>query len=157
MCFILHMASKSPAPIVPWNDAVKGVWTEPAKEEDIANLRSKFSFEHLTYVGSSNHCGCGFRHATFQRGDWPQEWHDEDRGYDGADELADHAALVVFLKRNFAADGMVELLGFWEGGLDQQIEHRSTISPARLNDPRFHFRDRGLYTVELVSEEVPVT
>jgi hypothetical protein len=151
------MASKSPAPIVPWDEAVKGVWTEPAKVEDIANLRSKFTLDHIAYVGSSNQCGCGFRHATFQQGGWPEEWYDEDRGYDGADELADHAALVSLLKQNFAADGTVELLGVWEGGLDEPIAHRSTISVAQLNDPRFHFRDRGLYTVELISEAVPVS
>lgn len=157
MCFILHMASKSPAPVVPWNETSRGVWTEPAREQDIASLRSKFTLEHLTYVGSSLYCGCGFRHATFQQGDWPAEWYDDDRGYDGADESADHAALVAFLNRNFVPDGKIELLSVWEGALEQPIEHRSTIALAQLNDPRFHFRDRGLYTVELVTEEVPVS
>ena len=152
MCFILHMASKSPASIVPWDEAVRGVWTESAKEHDIGSLRSKLTLEHITYVGSSNYCGCGCRHATFQQ----EEWYAEDRGYDGSDELADHAALAAFLEQHFTLDGVVELLGVWEGSLNQKIEHRYSSPIGQITDPKFHFRDRGLYTVELVSEGVAV-
>jgi hypothetical protein len=154
MCFILHMASKSPAPLVPWNEAAKGVWTETAKESDLAELRPKLTLNHITHVGSSNHCGCNLRHAEFQQGGWFDEVIVTEPDYDPSPEAADHAALVALLEKEFPNDDVVEFYGAWGGLWNTRIEGRLTISAKQIIDRVFHFRDQVLYTVRLNNERL---
>jgi hypothetical protein len=156
MCFILNMASKSPAPIVPWDDAFPGLWTERPKDFDAAELRSKFSLEHITYVGSSNRCGCNFRHNTFQQGGWNDDYLVEEPDYDPAPEEADHRALVAFLEKHFVAEGQLELFGAWGGVWNTNVEGRFEIGLDQILDQKFHFKEQVLYKVYLSKLEVAV-
>lgn len=148
MCFVLYMASRSPVPLIPWDERNRGLWTAELTERDAA-VKGKFTMPSVAYVGSDLHCGCGFRHVMFQKGDWPEEYLADEPDYDPGETQPNHDALVIFLHQHFFAEPFVELYGLWDGGFDAPAEDHQEIPVTRLSDPRFHFREGGFYRVTI--------
>jgi hypothetical protein len=151
MCFVLYLASRSEAPRVLWAADRPAFWTGELPARDVA-VRSKFTLPCVSYVGSDLYCGCGFRNAAFQTGSWPQERRAAEPDYDPGTTQANHAALVAFLRRHFPAEPFVELFGCWgEPSRVTTTEDRQEIALSQIAEPRFHFRDRAYYRVNLAA------
>src|SRR2546426_5264963 len=141
MCFVLYMASHSEAPRIPWNEQKPALWTGDLTEHE-SEVRSKFTLPFVTYIGSDDQCGCGFRSAMFQGGEWPEEGLVTEPDYDPSDTQPNHAALVSFLQQHFSAEPFVELYGCWDGEFSAATEGRIDIAVDRIADTHFHFRER---------------
>ena len=64
-----------------------------------------------------------------------------------ATELVNREALVALLRDS--AEKNVELYGVWYGDFAKQVNVREEIPLARILEPDFRFKERGLYTVSL--------
>lgn len=80
----------------------------------------------------------------FQGGDWPHLGFSEE---DLADSRGDHEALANYLEALLKSEPHVELYGAWEGNEGELARDREEITPERLRDPRFGFRENVLYRV----------
>jgi hypothetical protein len=150
MCFVLYIAAHIPLPIVPWNDQRPALHTEPLAESHLG-VASHFRLPHIYYVGSDKDCGCGYRHAVYQDGSWPEEeWRPED-DLSHIEAQTNHEALVEFARRNLAGESTFELYGAWEGDPAAPALSDQTIDLDRILDLNFYFRDGGYYTVMLHS------
>ena len=140
--------------MIPWNEQNRGLWTAVLTEHDRV-VRGKFTLSSVVYVGSDQSCGCGFRHAMFQQGGWPEESLADELDYDPSETQPNHDALVAFLRLHFAAEPFVELYGLWDGEFDASAESYQEVSLSRLAEPRFYFRERGFYRVALLATASP--
>jgi hypothetical protein len=155
MCFVLYMATRSWPPTIPWNERNSGLWTTGLTEHDAA-VRSKFTLPCVTYVGSDQNCGCGFRHAMFQGGGWPEESLADEPDYDPGETQPNHDALVwLLLGKDLSEEPFIELYGLWDGDFDATAEDRQEISVSQIAHPRFHFRERAFYRVTGLTNVAP--
>lgn len=144
MCFALYIASSIPLPIIPWDEKSRALHTEPIGDND-RKVMQHFKHSHIYFVGSDTYCGCGYRHATYQTGTWPEEeWQPEE---DQGKGQANHEQLVDFVRKFCAEDTGIELYGMWEGDIDEPACSHQDITPDRLSAMDFHFRERGHYTI----------
>jgi hypothetical protein len=97
----------------------------------------------VTYIGSDEGCGCGFRHALFDKGQWLPVINDE--GFDN--NLQNHRQLFDFINDNLSDQDIIEIYGCWDGDFSERQEYKEEILLKDLLDTEFHFRERGLYTV----------
>ncbi len=146
MCFVLYVASKKTVPVIPWNDEQRALWTTGLTAHD-QTMRHQFKLSEVAYVGSDNQCGCGFRHATYQQGEWPEEWEANAPDYDPSDTQPNHLALAAFLRSHCAGEPFVELFGVWDGDYAKTPKGHLEVQLERLADPKFFFRERVHYRV----------
>lgn len=142
MCFVLYLGTQSEVPRIPWSENSPTLCTDHVGQRAQA-VKDKFSLPCVTYVGSDQGCGCGFRHAMFQGGDWPEESIVEPT--EGSQ--SNHEALVALIQQYFASHPFVELYGCWDGDFAEAVQHREEISLQRIVQPEFRFRERGYYRV----------
>lgn len=148
MCFVLYIATDKPLPIVPWDENSRGIHTEPLSDHD-NGVAAHFLRQHVCYIGSDTHCGCGFRNANYQNGSWPEEeWRPED-DTSHLEAQPNHDRLVEFVRRYLPEESSFELYGMWEADVSAPALSDQRIHLDRLLDENFYFRDRGHYTVEL--------
>ncbi len=155
MCFVLYIGTDESLPSIPWDEKDRHLNTEDLGEHD-GTVARHFSKSHTKYLGSDQGCGCGFRHVTFQNGEWPEEWnigHNPD--YDGSDEKQIHQELYDFISQLLNSNPTIELYGCWDGDFAEPIEHREEITLGHLLDRKFFFRERGFYTVTNSEQDAP--
>jgi len=146
MCFMLYMAAACPLPELPWNSTDPRLNTSDPGDSG-PDLERHLSLPFRTCVGSSQHCGCGFRHAMYQNGDWPEiEFRDPDPD-DAADEQANHNQLAQLLEKLLESCEAIELYGCWNGELTAPRAGQQKISADELRAPHFVFRERFKYIV----------
>ena len=147
MCFVLYIASNKPLPIIPWDPDADCVHTEDLPEAAVA-FRSHFTGRHVYYVGSDTNCGCGYRHATYNNGSWPdEEWRLED---DAREAQPNHERLVRLIREHLEGEESCELYGVWDGSsIDPAVCHLD-ITLQGLQELDFCFRERCHYTVQLL-------
>ncbi|HAY83123.1 MAG TPA: hypothetical protein DCY79_25235, partial [Planctomycetaceae bacterium] len=73
MCFVLYMAADTPIPDIPFEREDPRLNTQPLTEGELP-LQGLFQQRSVKCLGSSSHCGCGYRHLSYQDGDWPEEY-----------------------------------------------------------------------------------
>ncbi|ADG68643.1 conserved hypothetical protein [Planctopirus limnophila DSM 3776] len=153
MCFMLHAASSKPLPSVAWNEEKPAFNATNAACEAEADLRHHLSLKFLKSIGSSTGCGCGFRHAMYQNGDWPEIWFRLDpdtrvQEFDAADlarEAANHEQLADYLEAQLRSHNIIELYGCWEGEWGEPTVHSEALTPATLREEEFVFKERVRY------------
>ena len=146
MCFVLYVASPRVVPVVPWNDAQRALWTSGLTEHDHA-MQQQFQLPKVTYVGSDQQCGCGFRHAMYQQGEWPEESAADAPDYKSDSTQPNHIALANFLGTHCVGEPFVELYGMWSGDYAKTPKGHMECTIDRLEDPKFFFRERMHYRV----------
>lgn len=146
MCFVLYIGTDEPVRTIAWDERDRKVHTRELAEHD-AGVARHFAKAHVTYVGSDQGCGCGFRHVMFQNGEWPEEsMPGDDR--DAAEETRrNHEQLHQFLKAELERSGEVELYGCWDGDFAEPSAGCGTLQVDRILDPGFHFRERFGYAI----------
>ncbi len=153
MCFMLYAASSKPLPTVAWNEEKPAIGATDVACEAEADLRHHLSLKFLKSIGSSTGCGCGFRNAMYQNGDWPEIWFRLDpdaraREFDAADlarEAVNHQQLADYLEAQLGSHDIIELYGCWEGELGEPTVHSEALTSAILREDEFVFKERVRY------------
>lgn len=141
MCFTLYLAAACPLPDLPWDSTHPQLNTsDPGASE--GDLERHLSLPFRKCVGSSQHCGCGFRHAMYQSGGWPEiEFRDPDFEAAG-DEQANHDQLAQFLEELLKSCYELELYGCWNGELAEPGAGQEELTVGQIRQPDFVFRER---------------
>jgi hypothetical protein len=146
MCFVLYIASSSLIPYIPFDTNAPALNTQPVSERENP-VRGVFEHRNIKFLGSSNHCGCGYRHLSFQNGDWPEEYLIGNDPEFGADRQDDHERLYRFLLDQLKQTDKLELYGCWDGDFDFPPARHETISVDDVIRPDFFLRERCHYTI----------
>jgi hypothetical protein len=147
MCFALFLGTRTPAPLIPFAKECPAFFTELPFGGRVPPPGA-FTLPHITYVGSDEGCGCGFRNLGRVGDDWVSvgtvmSW----PGFDPAKTQPNHEDLAALIRRHFSAEPFVELYGGWEGQLSKPVLAREEIPLAEILEPHFHFRVQGFYRV----------
>ncbi len=134
MCFCLYLGSSSNPETVLFQAPSRGVWAGRLRKHD-SPVRAKFTLPCVSFLGSDQGCGCGFRHESTQDGMIQTQ--------------PNHQSLVSFLKAHFPSDAFVELYSCMWGEFSQAIATWREIDLAQLAEPAFRFDSRALYRVRL--------
>jgi hypothetical protein len=144
---MLYAGTTDPLPRKEWDKDVRGLSVNALTESD-ASIVNQFTHREVQCIGSTSGCGCDFPHVTLTRGEWigyPEVIVDDPEWE--ATELVNREALVALLRDS--AEKNVELYGVWYGDFAKQVNVREEIPLARILEPDFRFKERGLYTVSL--------
>ncbi len=114
MCFLLYVAADGALPDIPFQAQSPGLSFQQLTDHE-HRVADKFSLTQVKNLGSSHGCGCGFRHLSFQNGEWPEACLiGQDAGL-GEGSEKDHEALFAFLSEQLKRNPVVELYGCWDG------------------------------------------
>ena len=136
MCLVAYIASRSPLPLIPWQqDAPAFNVTELTEYEQ--PVRRHLVLLHVRQAGSHTSCGCGFN-----------EGREHPEAYDGpaagrAEALESSARLVRYVIEH----RVEQIYSCWSGdeGEPQQFERR--LAPESLAAEDFFFRERELIII----------
>ena len=141
MCMTLYLASTSKLPFIELDRKFPSFYTKELDQSE-QNVRTHFSMENVLYVGSDQGCGCGFRHAIIDGNEWLAVTEEDDSSQDN------HTKLVEYISSNIK-QGIVEISSCWNGEVDKLPINREEIKLEELNNENFHFKERGLYRIEI--------
>jgi hypothetical protein len=116
------------------------------KEEE-APLARHFTLPEIQYIGSDTGCGCGFPNRSWVMEQWTGEPENEEPEPEGTANLQ---ALATLLEE--CGEKNIELYGIWlgrDGDFTKEALREERISLATILQPRFSFKERYLYRVNL--------
>ena len=146
MCYVLVLATSSPADLSRWNTELvqfrRDMPTRGVASVEATALRYPFKW----YVGSRSGCSCSFRHLYFNSVELgfgePEAWFPE--------EPEDIAATLEFMAvvRTLVGQGhAVECIDAWEHGEPEPGEHcEATILLGAMKDTEFRFFEGHRFT-----------
>ena len=105
MCFVLYMAADALIPDIPFDSNAPALNTQPISDRE-SPLQDIFHQRNVKFLGSSNHCGCGYRHLSYQNGEWPEEYLIDTATEFGAETQADHESLHRFMVDQLQFDSL---------------------------------------------------
>ncbi len=150
MCFTLYIASNASIPNILFNKERRSLHTHPLTDYDSA-IAAVFNESNVKYLGSSQQCGCGFRHLSYQNDGWPEEYLISINPEFGAESSDEHEALHEFLLCKFGTCDRIELYGCWDGDFNLPPARHETINVDDIPRSDFFFRDRCHYNVTIRS------
>lgn len=142
------MAADASIPDIPFNTEAPALNTQPLSDRELP-LQDVFRSSNVKFLGSSNHCGCGYRYLSYQNGDWPEEYITRIDLEFGADTQADHDSLHRFMLDQLQSNDKIELYGCWNGDFHQPPARHEMICADDLIKVDFYLRERCHYTVTL--------
>ena len=142
------MAADSAIPDIPFDTDAPAFNTQPLTDRELP-LHNIFGKRNVKFLGSSNHCGCGYRHLSYQNEGWPEEHLIEADPEFGADTQSDHESLHRFMLEQLDHNDNIELYGCWDGDFEQPPARHEMIGVDDLIQDDFFLRERCHYTVTL--------
>lgn len=139
---VLYLGSEERLPIIPYSPEKPAFNTKELDEQEKAVLLH-FYLPHVIYIGSNEGCGCSFRHALYDKGEWANVVWEE--GEEAVASQIDHQALVNYLKASKLQK--FELYGCWDGDYALPKESEETIKIEDLLHPDFFFKERVHYWI----------
>lgn len=116
-------------------------------DEREKSVLQHFSMPDVIYIGSNEGCGCSFRHALYDKGEWTYiAW---EEGEQAVASQVDHQALGNYLKASNMQK--FQIYGCWDGDQALPSEYEETISLNDLMQPNFFFRERAHYRITISS------
>ncbi len=152
MCFSLFIGADNPIPLIPWNEDDKRVYSQNLSEYELP-IQGHFSKQHIGYIGSDQGCGCGFRHVTFQNGEWPEESMSDSEEYSDGDKQPNHIQLECILIGLLQTADSIELYSCWDGDFAEPSGGSSQLLLSSIVDNHFAFRERFLYSIANTAEQ----
>jgi hypothetical protein len=148
MCFVLYVAARSKPSLIGFRPEAPALNTQEL-DEYTKPVKDKFTLLHVTYVGSDQGCGCGFRYVPFG-----QDFEGCELIYSEGVETQNrtqhnHQQLRDYLLQEFKGESFVELYGCWSGEENEAASSNGEIPLDRLAEPTFSLRERGLYRIIL--------
>ena len=150
MCFVLYMAADTPIPDIPFDREDPRLNTQPLTEGELP-VQGLFQQRSVKCLGSSSHCGCGYRHLSYQEGEWPEEYLIGTDPEFGRDTQEDHESLRKFLIDQLQHNEKIELCGCWDGDDHDPPARHERVCVDDLVRVEFFLRERCHYTVTLNS------
>lgn len=134
---VVYLASRSPLPLIPWQEAAPAFNVTELTEPEQAVLRH-LVLPHVRQAGSHTRCGCGFNEGR----EYPEA--NADPAADRVAALDSSARLVRYLREH----RVEQIYSCWSGdeGEPQTFERR--VTPETLVAPDFVFRERELLTID---------
>jgi hypothetical protein len=143
MCFVLFVGSRKKLPMIPWQEEARRLCTKELSEYDAVVVKH-FTLPVVTYVGSDQGCGCGFRHKLLRA---DGRAFDEVYVANNEGTQRNHAELAAFLREHLGGEPFVELYGCWSGNEKEVARFDDEIDADELEEPGFCFREQGYYRV----------
>lgn len=140
---IFHIGTKINIPKIDWN-FISPAFNVSNLSEENKDVMTHFSLPHVNYIGSDESCGCGFKHALRQNGQWLPVIDSKD-----SDGFKNQKQLFDFIKDNLIDQEFIEIYGCWDGDFAELSEDKQVIGLHDLLAPDFYFKERGLYIVEI--------
>jgi hypothetical protein len=154
MCFVLYVASRTKPKLIAWDKEAPGLCTQDGLDDSEMPVVEKFSLPIVTYVGSDQGCGCGFRNIPLHLLDNPDA---EEMCGSGVEKQRstqhNHQALVHFLREQFATENFIEIYGCLSGEVAKAVISNVEIPLEQITDRLFCFRERGFYRVMIAQEQ----
>ena len=145
MCMIFYVGSGQELPIIPFDtNCPRFHTTELSQDEN--HIYKHISLPNILYFGSDQGCGCGFRHALFENGEWLIVEDEEPALAEGCQK--NHVALHNYISNNVDKGSIVEIYGCWDGDFGELSESTEEVSIEDLLDEHFYFKERGFYLVK---------
>lgn len=143
MCMMLFIGSKNPLPLIDFNENIPAFHTKHLDEPEQA-AKQQFSVNHILYAGSSEGCGCGFKHALIDKTDvWLNVVND-----DLPDESQlNQQVLLEYIERFTQPEDAVEIFACWDGDFACSPEWKESITKETLIHKDFYFKERGFYSI----------
>lgn len=138
MCMVYFIGGSGTLPRVDWDEEQRAFHIGDLSDSESAALDHFPDAQVVLYVGSHLQCGCGFRCESL--GAEPEEAPDKQRS---------HEQLAAYLSALSPDTAPVHIYCCWSGDEGEPTEHLRTVSPNRLRDPDFEFRERELLTISL--------
>jgi hypothetical protein len=135
MCIMVYVASDDPHLAALW-DKTDRAFRVAALTDPAEPVRRQFTRPHVYYVGSHEHCGCGFQC------DEPDGTSDR-----ASANWASRRRLAEFLADALQRQPPVELFTCWDGDQAAEPEHRGRIRPADLVRDRTVFHEKEYLVV----------
>ena len=141
---MFHMATKINVPKIEWNKDLPAFNISDLSEVN-KDVLTHFNLPYVSYIGSDESCGCGFKHALMQDGQWFPviDSENSDDGFKNQKQLFD------FIKGNLIDQDFIEIYGCWDGDFAEPSQDKQEIELNDLLDPEFYFKERGLYIVKI--------
>lgn len=117
--------------------------TELSKEEN--QIYKHISLEFILYFGSDQGCGCGFRHALLDHGEWFNIKDEETAMEENSQK--NHQALYDYITTYVPKGSTVEIYGCWDGDINEHSKSTEKVDIENLLDANFYFRERGFYSL----------
>lgn len=141
---VLYLGSEKALPVIPYNPEQPAFNTKELDEHEKPVIQH-FSKQHVIYVGSNEGCGCSFRHALYEKGEWSYVIPEEDE--EAIATQVDHQTLVAYLKTSGLQK--VEIYACWDGDYALSAEHHEEIAVEDILQPDFFFKERGHYRITI--------
>lgn len=137
MCMVAYVASRSPLPLIPFQENAPAFnvteMTEPERR-----VLNHLALPHVRQAGSHTSCGCGFN-----EGREHPEVHD-DLAAERTDALESSARLARYVREH----RVEQIYSCWSGDEDEPQQFERRITPEDLVAEGFFFRERELLTID---------
>jgi hypothetical protein len=137
MCMVVFIASRSPLPLIPWQQDAPAFNVAGLSEPE-ERVRRHFSLPHVRYAGSHTQCGCGFNEG---RGH-PEVYNDPAK--ERATALASSKQLACYVREH----RVEQIYSCWSGDEGEPRQFERCITPDALTGDDFFFREKELFSIE---------
>ncbi len=141
MCFVLYAGAQTPLPESEWDESNRQVFVKQL-DEDEKPVRQAFTTESVQYIGSSQHCGCGFRSKMQLEAPYFPDEDDAD-----GDRQLNHRQLVDAIRSTVEIDREFVLFGCWWGDWEPKDAQPVKVVLADLAKDDFAFVEGYRYAI----------
>ena len=137
MCMVAYIASRSPLPLIPFQESAPAFNVTEMTEQERAVL-VHLALPHVRQAGSHTSCGCGFNEGR----EHPEVYDDPAAARAGA--LASSARLAQYVREH----RVEQIYACWSGDEAEAQEFERRITPAVLVAEDFFLRERELLVID---------
>jgi hypothetical protein len=137
MCIVAYIASRSPLPLIPFQEHAPAFNVTELTEHERAVL-THLALPHVRQAGSHTSCGCGFNEGR----EHPEVHDDPVAGR--ADALESSARLARYVREQ----RVEQIYSCWSGDEAEPRRFERHITPEELVAEEFFFRERELLIVD---------
>ena len=128
MCIVIYLGSNSKPELIPWDEKARRFNVQTIKGPE-KTVTKHFSKKHIVYIGSSLHCGCGFR-SKMDPND-PGEFDDS--------QLQDHEDFSEYLIKLMQSEQEIEVYSCWSGNEYCNVKYKRKIKISEIQSDQFGF------------------
>jgi hypothetical protein len=137
MCMVAYIASRSPLPLIPWQqDAPAFNVTELTHSEQ--SVRRHLALPNVRQAGSHTSCGCGFNEGR----EYPEVY--DDPALQRAEALESSVRLARYIREHHVE----HIYSCWSGDEAEPQTLEKLVTPEALVAEDFFFRERELLTID---------
>jgi hypothetical protein len=142
----LYIGSRQELPIIAF-DKDNPTFNTTQLCEDEKTIYKHISLPYVLNFGSDQGCGCGFRHALLDDGQWFHVEVEDESSVEREAIQKNHEELYRYIKTFVSDNAPIEIYGCWNGDFDDVPGSVEEIIIDVLIDKDFYFKERGFYTI----------